>query len=116
MATTGSATSALQMLFRLVKRKKVSSEHIPGPSVAKSRKTTETSTSSPLFPSDRCFFCNKSRLTKKRKVEKLVKCVTKTSEESIKAASERKQDETILAKVKGVDLVAKEAHYHYSYY
>ena len=66
------------------------------------------------MPSDRCLFCDKNRLTKNREEKTLVKCVTKTSEESIKAAAESKQDETILLKVRGVDLVAKEAHYHYS--
>ena len=66
------------------------------------------------MPSDRCLFCDKNRLTKNREEEKLVKCVTKTSEESIKAAAESKQDDTILLKVRGVNLVAKEAHYHNS--
>ena len=100
---------------RLLKRKKVSSEHLPGPKVAKRCRTEETlSTPSPLLPSDRCLFCDKNRLTKNREEEKLVKCVTKTSEGSIKAAAESKQEETILLKVKGADLVAKEAHYHNS--
>ena len=103
-------------VLRLLKRKKrVSSEHLTGPKVAKRRRTEETlSTPSPLLPSDRCLFCDKKRLTKNREEEKLVKCVTKTSEESIKAAAESKQDETILLKVRGVNLVVKEAHYHNS--
>ena len=106
--------SALYKCFAAFEEKKVtvSSEHLTGPKVAKRRRTEETlSTLLPLLPSDRCLFFGKNRLTKNREEEKLVKCVIKTSEESIKAAAESTQDETILLKVRGVDLVAKEAHY-----
>ena len=59
-------------------------------------------------------FCDKGRIRKSGTEEHLVKCVTKTAEESIKRATETKQDEVILLKIKDIDLVAKEAHYHAS--
>ena len=47
-------------------------------------------------------------------MQHLVKCVTKTAEELIKRAAETKQVEFISLKIKDIDLVAKEAHYHAS--
>ena len=42
----------------------------------------------------------------------LVKCMTKTAEDSVKAATKRKQDQHILLKVHDTDLAAREAYYH----
>ena len=42
----------------------------------------------------------------------LVKCMTKTAEDSAKEATKRKQDQHILLKVQDTDLAAREAHYH----
>ena len=42
----------------------------------------------------------------------LVKCMTKTAEDSVKDATKRKQDQHILLKVQDTDLAAREAHYH----
>ena len=42
----------------------------------------------------------------------LVKCMTKTAEDSVKEAVTRKQDQHILLKVQDIDLAAREAHYH----
>ena len=42
----------------------------------------------------------------------LVKCMTKTPEDSVKEAVTRKQDQHILLKVQDTDLAAREAHYH----
>ena len=42
----------------------------------------------------------------------LVKCMTKTVEDSVKEATKRKQDQNILLKVQDSDLAAREAHYH----
>ena len=42
----------------------------------------------------------------------LVKCMTKTAEDSVKDAVTRKQDQHILLKVHDTDLAAQEAHYH----
>ena len=42
----------------------------------------------------------------------LVKCITKTAEDSVKESVTRKQDQHILLKVKDTDLDAPEAHYH----
>ena len=42
----------------------------------------------------------------------LVKCMTKTAEDSVKEATKRKQDQLILLKVQDTDLAAREAHYH----
>ena len=42
----------------------------------------------------------------------LVKCMTKTAEDSVKVAVTRKQDQHILLNVQDTDLAAREAHYH----
>ena len=42
----------------------------------------------------------------------LVKCMTKTAEDSVKEAVTRKQDQHILLKMQDTDLAAREAHYH----
>ena len=42
----------------------------------------------------------------------LVKCMTKTVEDSVEEAVTRKQDQHILLKVQDTDLAAREAHYH----
>ena len=42
----------------------------------------------------------------------LVKCMAKTTEDSVKEATKRKQDQHILLKVQDTDLAAREAHYH----
>ena len=103
---------------RIMKRKKeapnTSSEF--GESSVKRRRVSQHSASTPsrLLPADKCLFCDKGRIRKSGKEEHLVKCVTKTAEESIKRAAETKQDEFILLKIKDIDLVAKEAHYHAS--
>ena len=39
-------------------------------------------------------------------------CMAKTTEESAKEATKRKQDQHILLKVQDIDLAAREAHYH----
>ena len=41
----------------------------------------------------------------------LVKCMTKTAEDSVKDAVTRKQDQHILLKVQDTDMTAREAHY-----
>ena len=38
----------------------------------------------------------------------LVKCMTKTAEDSVKEATKRKQDQHILSKVQDIDLAARE--------
>ena len=87
-----------------------------GESSVKRRRVSQHSALTPsrLLPADKCLFCDKGRIRKSGKEEHLVKCVTKTAEESIKRAAETKQDEFILLKIKDIDLVAKEAHYHAS--
>ena len=42
----------------------------------------------------------------------LVKCMTKTAEDSVKEAVTRKQDQHILLKMQDTDLAAREAHYY----
>ena len=65
-----------------------------------------------LFPADKCLFCNKQNLKVKGEKEPLVKCITRTAEASIKFAAEQKNDESLLCQIRGIDLIAKEAHYH----
>ena len=46
------------------------------------------------------------------KREKPIKCVTKTAEDTLKQSAIIRQDEIMMRKISGEDLVAKEAHYH----
>lgn len=94
----------------LLKRQHPVDDHT-ATSSPKQRRTSGES-SSRLLPADKCLFCDKNRIKKLTREENLVKCLTKTSEQSIKTAAETRQDLDILRKVQGVDLVAKEAHYH----
>ena len=48
----------------------------------------------------------------KRKRQNLIKCVTKTANDSIFAAAEAKRNETLLCKIRDQNIVAREAHYH----
>ena len=45
----------------------------------------------------------------------LIKCITKTAEDSVKEAVTRKQDQHIVLKVQDTDLAAREARYHANY-
>ena len=69
-----------------------------------------------LFPQNECIICGKGvkwikhKGTSKR--DKLVKCVTKTAENSLKQAAVFWKDDVILRKISEEDLVAKEANYH----
>ena len=81
--------------------------------VAKSkRRSLNQSSVSALFPSDRCIFCDKDTIKHRGAKQYLVKCVTKIAEESIKRSAESKHDFEMLSRVRDVDLVAREAHYH----
>ena len=86
----------------------------PQPSSSKQsrRSLSFTSTSGPLFPSDKCLICDKNRVQVKHVKHYLVKCETITAANSIKAAAESKKDEVMLRKILGMDLIAREAHYH----
>ena len=46
------------------------------PSTSKSRRTSSISGTGPLFPSDKCLFCNKQSVKIKGKRQNLIKCVT----------------------------------------
>ena len=79
-------------------------------------KRIKTNASSVLFPVQ-CIFCDKKTLwisqkTGKRKEDRLVKCVTKTAETSIKESVVRKGDERLKEHLENADLIAKEAWYH----
>ena len=71
-----------------------------------------------FYPSDECIVCGKGVKWIVRKCKevcernKLVKCVTKTAEDSIKQSAMLMDDENMLRKIAGEDLVAKEAHYY----
>ena len=53
-------------------------------------------------------------IEKEGKSENLVKCATKTTEQSIKKAAEVKHDQQMIRKTQDIDSVATEAHYHNS--
>ena len=48
----------------------------------------------------------------KGKRQVLVKCVTKTADAFIKSAAEQRGDEVMLCRIRDIDLVARETHYH----
>ena len=80
------------------------------------RKKVKSSTTTRLLPIQ-CLFCEKttkwSNNTKGVKtLHKLVKCITRTAEASIKEAVNRKFDSKLRGQVENVDLIAKEAWYH----
>ncbi|MES9950704.1 MAG: hypothetical protein ABW118_17235 [Candidatus Thiodiazotropha sp.] len=86
----------------------------PQPSSSKQtrRSASFTSAGGTLFPSDQCLFCDKNVIKIKQAKHFLVKCETTTAENSIKAAAESRKDEKMLCKILGMDLIAREAHYH----
>ena len=76
---------------------------------------TEGNNSLGLFPRDQCIFCStKGRKKVKGNLEKLSTCITETAEMSIKQTAEAKSDFSMLGKVVGIDLRAREARYHES--
>ena len=88
-------------------------EALSSPSTSKRRRSaTDPSSSTILFPSNQCLFCDKDTITVKRVKQSLVKCVNKCAEESIRSAAIATNDEVLLGKISQQDLVAKEAHYH----
>ena len=97
-------------MSKIMKRKKeapITSSEFGDSSVKRFRVSQHSaSTPSRLLPAEKCLFCDKGRVRKSGKEKHLVKCVTKTAEESIKRAAETKQDEVILLKIKDIDLVA----------
>ena len=72
-------------------------------------KRTKTNASSVLFPVQ-CIFCDKKTLwipqkAGKRKADRLVKCVTRTGETSIKESVVRKGDERLKIHTENADLI-----------
>ena len=110
--------STLHKCFRPVKRKKPasSSNSEPGPDAVKRHRLTGKSTSTPsrLMPADRYLLRQKPYTEVRKRGASSQAGVTKAVEDSIKRAAETKQNGDILLKIQGIDLVAKEAHYHAS--
>jgi len=67
-----------------------------------------------LFPRDQCIFCDKGHKKVKGSFKGLVTCLTEQAETNIKQMAEQKKDFTLLGKIAGVDLRAREARYHES--
>ena len=62
-----------------------------------------------------CLFCNQVRKRKKAgSEEELGACETKEAERRIREAARVLKDDKILAKISGVDMIAKEVKYHHS--
>ena len=79
------------------------------------RSTARNPISSLLFPKT-CIFCGLERRSIKgsTRKENLATCVTKEAESRIKEVAILSQNYDIIAKVEGVDLIAREAKYHES--
>jgi len=67
-----------------------------------------------LFPNDRCIICERGRKVKNGVVDELVKCSWKPTADKILDAALQKQDSVLLGRIDGIDMLAKEAHYHSS--
>jgi len=80
-------------------------------STRSSSRVPSTSTSR-LFPCDRCLFCDKKRKTVNRVEEVLEKCVTPTANKTIHDSCKRKGDHVLAGRIADCDLIAKEAFYH----
>lgn len=67
-----------------------------------------------LFPSNECLFCRKEKKYTRGSTtsERLVQCLTKMAEKSIKDSAQAKNDFKLLRRVEGEDLIAKETKYH----
>ena len=76
--------------------------------------TTPSSSTKPLFPQNRCIFCDKEFVYKQRKREFLLTCVTSAAEETIKQRALEKNDFKLLGVISDQDLRAREARYHES--
>lgn len=98
-------------ISRIQKRTSETSES-QASSSKRRRSSTDLSCSTVLFPTSQCLFCDKETIKVKGIKQKLVKCVTKCAEESIRLAAARSCDEKISCKILGQDLVAREAYYH----
>ena len=88
---------------------------VDGASVrSSSRCSTSTESQGPLFPKDKCIFCDKGRKRKRGIEEGLTKCVTADAEANIKQNARDRHDFAMLGKIEGIDMRAKEAMYHNS--
>lgn len=99
--------------IKVSRKRKVEDKDGDCVSVRKRRPTGEMV----LFPNE-CMFCEKNEKWIVRKGKgvnqraKLVKCQTEAAENSIKEAAARNNDEYMIGKITGIDLIAKEAQYH----
>ena len=94
----------------ILKRKNDSDE--AGPSNSKRRKSQRSSHH--FFLKMNVCSVQSSRKRTHGREEKLIKCVTKNADQSIRAAAQRKQDRKLLGKILNGDLIAREAHYRTS--
>lgn len=99
---------------KILKRKckEEETEQQPTSSRSKRTKKTEEEQASPLFSPEVCVICDKYRIKVKVKIEIPIKCVTTTAEKTMKKSSKRKRDFKMEGQIAGVDMKAREAHYH----
>jgi hypothetical protein len=93
-------------------RKRQAEENIAPCSSKVSRRSGKLDQSTVFEPL--CIFCGKTQKHKKGKLEYLTKCMSFDAVTAINDAAERKKDESLLTKIRGVDLIAKEAQYHWA--
>ena len=91
------------------KRKHLSDDHGP----EKRYRSQRTSKAGQILFPDHCYFCKQKRKTVKGKVEVSHKLTLKSTELTIKAAAEERQDEEVLRDIRDADLLAKEFQVHY---
>ena len=90
------------------KRKHLSDDHGP----EKRYRSQRTSKAGQILFPDHCYFCEQKRKTVKGKIEVSHKLTLKSTEVTIKAAAEERQDEEVLRDIRDADLLAKEFQVH----
>ena len=90
------------------KRKHLSDDH----GSEKRYRSKRTSQAGQILFRDHCYFCKQKRKTVKGKVQVSHKLTLKSTELTIKAAAEERQDDEVLRDIRDADLLAKEFQVH----
>ena len=96
------------MIISSNKRKHLSDDH----GSEKRYRSKRTSQAGQILFPDHCYFCKQKRKTVKGKVQVSHKLTLKSTELTIKAAAEGRQDDEVLRDIRNADLLAKEFQVH----
>jgi len=93
-------------------RKCTESPSVADKSPHKHRKRSSSAAADTLFPQNKCLFCEKGPTCKRGKFITLSRCETLDGAQKIFDTATEKADFTLLGKITGIDLVAREARFH----